>query len=774
MITIPIPATTKASTGAISPGMITLSTIPVPLIAEDPAAAKVEPTTPPINACEDDDGRPKYQVSRFQKIAPISPAKTTSRVMSSGLTMPLAIVAATCSDRNAPTKLRIAAIVTATRGAMARVEIDVATALAVSWNPLVKSNASAVATTIQRTTSFSMRSTPSGVLDDDAFEDVRGRLAGVDGVLEALEDVLPADDEHRVDALLEQACQRLAHHAVALVLEPVDLHGEVADVVERSQPRDRLRDLPRRLVEDPRELLGLLHRGLDAVQRQEVGDLLDEVDDVVHARRERVDVLAVDRRDERRVEALDDVVRDPVALLLADDHVPPDLPVVGPVVEHALEQLRGTNDVGAGFLEQVEELAFPGREQLGEAGHAASVWNGRTAASGHAAARGAHHAPEPLELLRGDPVGVLRPGEGAAAHLLRVGAHAPHHLLADGRVLLDELRLEALVDREQVVQDEHLAVRARAGADADDRHLHELHDHVGHVGRDRLEDDREAAGVLQRERIVEHVLRPLGGAALGAVAAEGGRRLRREADMAHDRHAGPHDRPRALGHRAAALELDGVAARLLDEPVRGGDGLCVGRLVGAERQVADHQRRLESAPDGGGEHEQLLDRDRHRVGVAEHVVGRGVADQHHVDLGRLDGERARVVVGRDHDDGLAQRPLLRELHERDGWAGGARVVVAGWGGHAQGSFVVVGALVGSPPSVWTSALSINRVRPTRAATATSTRPLTVWTGWKESGSTSARYSGSTPCAVIAASAASRSRAASRSPPPIAASAAPRA
>ena len=71
-------------------------------------------------------------------------------------TMPLAIVAATASERNAPTKLRIAASVTATRGAIARVEIDVATALAVSWKPLVKSNASAVATTIHRTTSLSI------------------------------------------------------------------------------------------------------------------------------------------------------------------------------------------------------------------------------------------------------------------------------------------------------------------------------------------------------------------------------------------------------------------------------------------------------------------------------------------------------------------------------------------------------------------------------------------------------------------------------------------
>ncbi len=71
--------------------------------------------------------------------------------------MPLAIVAATASDRKAPTKFSDAAIATATRGPSARVEIIVAIALAVSWKPLVKSNASAVATTIHRITSLVMR-----------------------------------------------------------------------------------------------------------------------------------------------------------------------------------------------------------------------------------------------------------------------------------------------------------------------------------------------------------------------------------------------------------------------------------------------------------------------------------------------------------------------------------------------------------------------------------------------------------------------------------------
>src|SRR4051794_18743549 len=360
MIRIPSPATTKASTGDSSPGMITFSTMPAPLIAELPAAANVEPTTPPISACEDEDGSPKYQVSRFQKIAPINPAKTTSRVTSAGLTMPLAIVAATCSDRKAPTKLSAAAIVTATRGASARVEIDVATALAVSWNPFVKSNASAVPTTIHRISVSCI----SGVLDHDALEDVRGGLRRVDGILEPLVDVLPADDHHRVDPALEQRGQGLAHHAVALVLQPVDLDREVVDVLERAQPWDCAAELAGGLVQDPRHLQRLLHRRLDAVEAHEVGHLLDEVDDVVERGGQRVDVLAVDRSDERGVQPLDDVVRDAVALLLADDDVARQLALVGPAVEHPLQELGGADDVGARLLEEVEELALLRSEQL--------------------------------------------------------------------------------------------------------------------------------------------------------------------------------------------------------------------------------------------------------------------------------------------------------------------------------------------------------------------------------------------------------------------------
>src|SRR5512144_3219759 len=100
--------TTKASTNATIAGMMTLPTTPLVYTALDPDAAKEAPTTPPIRAWEELDGRPKYQVARFQEIAPTSPAKTTVGVITSAFTTSLATVAATAREMKAPAKLRSA------------------------------------------------------------------------------------------------------------------------------------------------------------------------------------------------------------------------------------------------------------------------------------------------------------------------------------------------------------------------------------------------------------------------------------------------------------------------------------------------------------------------------------------------------------------------------------------------------------------------------------------------------------------------------------------
>ena len=92
-----------------------------------------------MSACEEDDGRPSPHVIRFHEIAPMSAASTSTSpgVPLGALMMPSPTVAAIPVPMKAPTKLKNAAIRSATRGVSARVEIEVAMAFAASWNPLV-------------------------------------------------------------------------------------------------------------------------------------------------------------------------------------------------------------------------------------------------------------------------------------------------------------------------------------------------------------------------------------------------------------------------------------------------------------------------------------------------------------------------------------------------------------------------------------------------------------------------------------------------------------
>ncbi len=101
-------ATSPAMNGDSTAGTMTLDTRPCHFTACEPAAASIAPMTPPISACEELDGMPNSQVMRFQMIAPASPANTTVSVTRPVSTRPLAIVAATLSDRNAPTRFSAA------------------------------------------------------------------------------------------------------------------------------------------------------------------------------------------------------------------------------------------------------------------------------------------------------------------------------------------------------------------------------------------------------------------------------------------------------------------------------------------------------------------------------------------------------------------------------------------------------------------------------------------------------------------------------------------
>src|SRR5207302_9265974 len=99
------------------------------------AAAMAAPLSAPTSAWVELLGSPRYQVIRFQMIAPVRAAMmTTSPALKATI---LAIVFETLAWKKttvitAPARFRTAAIRTAIRGDRARVDTDVAIALAVS------------------------------------------------------------------------------------------------------------------------------------------------------------------------------------------------------------------------------------------------------------------------------------------------------------------------------------------------------------------------------------------------------------------------------------------------------------------------------------------------------------------------------------------------------------------------------------------------------------------------------------------------------------------
>ena len=114
---------------------------PSPLTAPAPSAAKAAPTTPPMSACDELDGRPEVP----RREVPGDRADEAGEDDGRGhrrrsRRCPWPTVAATCErDERARRSSGPPTSPTAKRGDIARVEIDVAIALAVSWKPLVKS-----------------------------------------------------------------------------------------------------------------------------------------------------------------------------------------------------------------------------------------------------------------------------------------------------------------------------------------------------------------------------------------------------------------------------------------------------------------------------------------------------------------------------------------------------------------------------------------------------------------------------------------------------------
>lgn len=95
-----------------------------------------------------------------------------------------------------------------------------------------------------------------------------------------------------------------------------------------------------------------------------------------------------------------------------------------------------------------------------------------------------------------------------------------------------------------------------------------------------------------------------------------------------------------------------------------------GGLVGAEGEIANEEGSGCAAGDGAAMEEHVVEGNREGGVVAVDDHSGGVADEEHVDAGRVDVGGGGVVVCGDDGDGIAAAVLLAEVGERDPATGG--------------------------------------------------------------------------------------------------------
>src|SRR4051795_7403661 len=128
----------------------------------------------------------------------------------------------------------------------------------------MKSNSSA--TPIKATTAIRFVSIRSGVLHDDALEDVGDVLAAVRGLLEKIEDLLPLDDRDGVLLVLEEGLHGSLVGAGGFVLEAIDFDRAVGDALALFERLQRADDLLDRIAHQLGQLAGAGADVLDGVE----------------------------------------------------------------------------------------------------------------------------------------------------------------------------------------------------------------------------------------------------------------------------------------------------------------------------------------------------------------------------------------------------------------------------------------------------------------------------------------------------------------------------
>lgn len=221
--------------------------------------------------------------------------------------------------------------------------------------------------------------------------------------------------------------------------------------------------------------------------------------------------------------------------------------------------------------------------------------------------------------------------------------------------MAQELRLEARIKPQHVVQHQHLSVGGVAAADADSGARHRRR----HARRQRrgylLEHDGEHPRLVQQLRVMEQFLRLALLFRAQAVAAELVDALRRQTEVPHDGYPRLHQMPDERQNLLAALQLHRVRPALFHQPYGIAHAVFFADLVTAERHIRHHEAVLRAAHHALGKKYHLVQGDWERVLVAAHHVARAVAHENHIEPRLVEQAREREIVTGQHGYLLACR-----------------------------------------------------------------------------------------------------------------------
>src|SRR5687768_11195079 len=143
---------------------------------------------------------------------------------------------------------------------------------------------------------------PLIVLQYDALDDVCHAFSSVGGVFEDLVKFLPLDHRDRVSCILEQFPHRPKINIIRDIFEPMDLDKMSVDPVGLAQHRNGTDYGGTEFLDRTRKGLGVVVDLADVEHHYCSCSRVDVITDIVECDRESVDILPIERRDERFIQ----------------------------------------------------------------------------------------------------------------------------------------------------------------------------------------------------------------------------------------------------------------------------------------------------------------------------------------------------------------------------------------------------------------------------------------------------------------------------------------